>query len=228
MFHDVQAHAFKIFVKYDVGISQNLNALCFKILISFGIVFFCLALVMLCTVKFNDQPCPVAIKIDNIWPYCFLSIDGIWQRFEKIIPQFFLFRRHVFSHISGVLNITFVVFVWHFEPHPPLSRSPFPKGKAKSGAACRKRTSSTATRSPSPRGRQGTVTAPVGASNPVGEGLAPPANSECGIAGQLSATDFVAPQRMVAVVLLPSRLPPCHLPQRGRIWVLATLVSLPR
>ena len=64
---------------------------------------------MLYSVYLNNDFLFCYVKIDDIIFNIMLSSYVVWKSFQKIIPQMFFFRRHMFSQKSCVRNEFFIV-----------------------------------------------------------------------------------------------------------------------
>ena len=87
----------EIFVHIGIGISENCQSLLTQILIPGGIRLLAREVIVLRTIKLDNQLLFSDIEINNISTDDFLAMDGEGECFQKIIPKMTFVACHVFS-----------------------------------------------------------------------------------------------------------------------------------
>ena len=85
-----------------IGISQNLQTKACKLGIAFSVRGFVLRGIMLSSVNLNNCIFTANIKIHNKVSNVFLSVDRHRQQLKKLIPQLFLFIRHILAKMLSI------------------------------------------------------------------------------------------------------------------------------
>ena len=128
---DIGADAFKVLIHCIVGNSQNKQVVIFKKGTSDGIINLFALLIVLRTVQLHHQFGLGAVKISNIVPQYFLTIEANRILTKKVIPQMPFFFRHFFSQLSGKGDKTAVIFSLHGrQALRPFGAPPLRQGEA--------------------------------------------------------------------------------------------------
>ena len=86
MGQDIGANALEIAVHIGIGLSENCQSLLTQILVPGGISLLAGEVIMLRTVKLDNQLLLGDIKIDNISADDFLAMDGERKCFQEVVP----------------------------------------------------------------------------------------------------------------------------------------------
>lgn len=86
MGQDIGANALEIAVHIGIGISENCQSLLTQILIPGGISLLAGEVIVLRTVKLDNQLLFSDIEINNISTYDFLAMDGERKCFQEVVP----------------------------------------------------------------------------------------------------------------------------------------------
>ncbi len=94
------AYVFKVLFNFGIGKTQYLQPIRLKEFCAVLIVTFCCFFVMLRTVKFDYQPCSMAIKIDNNPTDHLLPLETKPMVTQKVIPEMLFLSGSVFPQLS--------------------------------------------------------------------------------------------------------------------------------